>query len=276
MLPVYGWPIVGRFNVPPLSRGRGSTRSRASRFSATRIRPADPADPPLTFVSCGRPIPGHDVRMVDESGRRLGPRASRGASSSAALRTAGLLPESGGHPTAFPGLARLRRPRVLGGQRALRHGPAKDLIIRGRPQHLAAGTGEVAGRSPAYAGCVAAFGVPDPAIGTERVRGRRIRERRTRRPGGPCPRRRPASPTAGFHGSSSSPRPAPCSRPRAGRSGGARPGRRTSRATRAPTRGREAMGGAEWRRRRWRRGAAWRGRALCLAYTGIRVPSCCS
>ena len=37
-----------------------------------QAEPADPTDPAaLRFAACGQPIPGHQIRIVDEQGREL-------------------------------------------------------------------------------------------------------------------------------------------------------------------------------------------------------------
>jgi len=134
--------------------------------------PESPGVEPLRFVSVGRPIRGHEVRIVDESGKELperregrlwfrGPSAMKGyyrnpAATEAVARADGFL-DSGD------------RAFVAEGEVFLT-GRVKDLIIKaGRnllPQEIEAAASEVAG---VRGGSVAAFGVPDPALGTERL-----------------------------------------------------------------------------------------------------------
>jgi 1-acyl-sn-glycerol-3-phosphate acyltransferase len=136
-------------------------------------RPADRSDAePLRFVSVGRPIPGHEIRIVAESGeelpeRREGRLLFRGPSAMKAYLD---------NPTAT---AAITRPDGFldSGDRAFVAdgdvfitGREKDLIIKaGRnllPQDIEAAAAEVAG---VRAGSVVAFGVPDPSSGTERL-----------------------------------------------------------------------------------------------------------
>ena len=127
---------------------------------------------PLRFVSVGKAIPGHEIRIVDERGEELperregrllfrGPSAMNGyyrnpAATGAVTRPDGFL-DSGD------------RAFVADGE-AFITGREKDLILKaGRnliPQEIEAAASEVAG---VRGGSVVAFGVPDPLLGTERV-----------------------------------------------------------------------------------------------------------
>jgi 1-acyl-sn-glycerol-3-phosphate acyltransferase len=139
---------------------------------AREIQPVDTSDSrALRFVSCGRPLRDHDVRIVDHSDRAVGDR--------------------------IEGRVYFRGPSVTHGYfrnadvtRAAVHdgwmdsgdlgyqvdgelfvtGREKDLIIQGGrnlcAEEIEAITSSVSGVRP---NCVAAFGVPDPATGTERV-----------------------------------------------------------------------------------------------------------
>jgi acyl-CoA synthetase (AMP-forming)/AMP-acid ligase II len=77
MTPVYGLAecTVGLLS-PPLGRGPRIDRVRRQPFSrAGRAEPAAADDEgALRFVSCGRPLPGHEVRIVDALGREVGER----------------------------------------------------------------------------------------------------------------------------------------------------------------------------------------------------------
>jgi 1-acyl-sn-glycerol-3-phosphate acyltransferase len=142
-------------------------------FERTReIRSASPDDGrALRFVSCGRPLPAHELRIVDTAGRSLGERRD--------------------------GRIQFRGPSVTRGYfrnpdatRAVMHdgwmdsgdlgymadgelyvtGREKDVIIQGGrnicAQEIEEVTSSVPGIRPS---CVAAFGIPDPISGTERV-----------------------------------------------------------------------------------------------------------
>jgi acyl-CoA synthetase (AMP-forming)/AMP-acid ligase II len=74
MCPVYGLAesSVGLTVSPP---GGGPQVDRVRRETFERDRRAEPAASgdaaPLAFVSCGAPLPGHEVRIVDAAGRPL-------------------------------------------------------------------------------------------------------------------------------------------------------------------------------------------------------------
>ncbi|MDG2571018.1 AMP-binding protein, partial [Vibrio parahaemolyticus] len=91
LAPVYGLAesSVG-LAFPPLSRAPIIDRvDRGALTGQGWARPAEPHDrSPLEFVACGRPLPGHDVRIVDEAGhvvpeRREGRLQFRGLSATA-------------------------------------------------------------------------------------------------------------------------------------------------------------------------------------------------
>ena len=172
--PVYGLAesSVGLL-FPPLHRGPLIDRVLREPFTRSgRALPAAAADAgALRFVSCGRPLPGHEVRIVDDAGRELGE------------RTEGHLHFRG--PSATRGY--LRNPQQTArlfhdgwldtGDRAYAAageiyitGRVKDIVIRGgrnlHPQEIEDAVGAVDG---VRKGCVAVFGVPDPERGTERL-----------------------------------------------------------------------------------------------------------
>ncbi len=174
MAPVYGLAeaTVGLCVPPP---GRGPLIDRIRRDPFVRQGKALPAAPedanPLRFVACGRPLPGHQVRVVDATGLELGERAE------------GQLEFKG--PSATRGYFRNPRQseRLLHGEwldtgdRAYiaegdvyLTGRVKDIIIRGGrniyPHELEEAVGALAG---VRKGCVAVFGSPDPRSGTERL-----------------------------------------------------------------------------------------------------------
>ena len=77
MAPVYGLAenSVG-LAFPPLGRPPLIDRVDREALSTHGIaEPAKPDDPrPLEIVACGQPLPGHEIRIVDETGRELGER----------------------------------------------------------------------------------------------------------------------------------------------------------------------------------------------------------
>jgi 1-acyl-sn-glycerol-3-phosphate acyltransferase len=173
MCPVYGLAeaAVG-LTMPPLGRGPWVDHVARNVFQRTRqAQPATPDDPtPLRFVSCGRALPGHEVRVVDAAGQLLGERVEGHIEFHGPSVTSGYF----------------RNPEAT---RAVRHdgwmasgdlgyhaagelfitGRQKDLIIKGGRNLSPQEVEEVVGDLPGIRkGCVAAFGVADPATGTER------------------------------------------------------------------------------------------------------------
>jgi 1-acyl-sn-glycerol-3-phosphate acyltransferase len=174
MCPVYGLAESSvALTVPPL--GRGPRVDRVARAGFERHRTARPAaadDPnPLRFVSCGRPLRGHGVRIVDASGRPLDPRVEGRIEFQGPSVTGGYFR----NPAATRAV--LRDGWMDSGDlgywadgEIFITGRQKDLIIKaGRnlyPQEIE----EVVGGIPGIRkGCVAAFGLPDADTGTERL-----------------------------------------------------------------------------------------------------------
>jgi 1-acyl-sn-glycerol-3-phosphate acyltransferase len=174
MSPVYGLAeaTLGVAFPPP---GRGPKIDRVDRESFTKDGRAIPASASasdaLSFVACGLPLPGHQIRIVDASDRELGDREE------------GHIHFSG--PSATSGY--FRNPDET---RSLLHGEwvdtgdygyiaegelyitgrVKDLIIKaGRniyPYELEEAVSEIEGIRK---GCVAVFGSKDERFGTERI-----------------------------------------------------------------------------------------------------------
>ncbi len=173
-VPAYGLAEVAvAFSFSPLGRRfRIDTLDRVSFERAREARPASPGTAyPLRFVSCGNPLPGYEVRIVDNvrhvlEERRIGRIEIRG-------------------PSLTPGY--YRNPQAT---RAVLHdgwmdsgdlgylangelfvtGRRKDLIIVGGrnlyPTEIEEAVGGVSG---VRKGCVVAFGLPTPERGTERL-----------------------------------------------------------------------------------------------------------
>jgi 1-acyl-sn-glycerol-3-phosphate acyltransferase len=174
MTPVYGLAeaSVGLTATPP---GRGPRVDAVSRETFERDRHAEPAGPgersPLRFVSCGIPLPGHEVRVVDAAGRP-GPERVEGR-----IEFRGPSVTSGYHRNVTLTRAVVRAGWMDSGDlgyiaegELYVTGRRKDIIIKaGRnlyPQEIEDLVGGVPG---VRRGCVAAFGVPDPDTGTERL-----------------------------------------------------------------------------------------------------------
>ena len=123
------------------------------------------------FVSCGPPIPGFEVRIVDDRGTELEERAEGAVEFRGPSTTSGYFRNPAASRALFDGdwLRSGDRGYVAGGELYVT-GRDKDLIVRaGRnlyPYDLEAAVGEIDG---VRKGCVAVFAAPDPAAGTERL-----------------------------------------------------------------------------------------------------------
>ena len=182
--PAYGLAEAGvAVTFPPLGRGPllDAIDRTALAKTGNAVRVTAAAQPPavspslavttLQAVSCGRPLPGYQVRVVDAAGQERGERHE------------GRIEFTG--PSATPGYFRNEAAT-----RALRRGPwldtgdlgylaggelyltgrVKDIIVRrGRnlhPDETEEAAGQLAGVEH---GGVAVFGYSDPGTGTERV-----------------------------------------------------------------------------------------------------------
>jgi 1-acyl-sn-glycerol-3-phosphate acyltransferase len=172
--PVYGLAeaSVGLL-FPPL--GRVAPIDTVQREPFTRERRAVVAAPDdasaLRFVGCGRPLPGHAIRIVDDAGCEVGERIEGRLEFKGPSATRGYFrdPEK---------TARLIHNGWLdSGDRAYSAGRdvyitgrVKDIVKRGGrnlyPEEIEEAVGRVDG---VRKGCVAVFGSPDPTTGTERL-----------------------------------------------------------------------------------------------------------
>jgi len=174
MAPVYGLAENAvAVTLPPL--GRPPIIDRVNRAALSRhgiAEPARPDDPnAIEIVACGQPIPDHEVRIIDDLGhelheRREGRLQFRGPSATSGyfqnpLKTRELFHDGW--------LDTGDRAYMAGGDLFIT-GRVKDIIIRAG-QHIAPHEIEEAvGAIPGLRkNGVAAFGVTDPASGTERV-----------------------------------------------------------------------------------------------------------
>ncbi len=195
-LPVYGLAeaTLG-VTVPPLNRGPRIDRVERETFALNgRAVPAGAQDDTaISFVSSGKPLPGHEVRVVDENGQELPERTEgflwfRGPSGTSGYyrnpkATEALLPQGA---TADDG----GFPWVNSGDRAYRAegeiyvtGRVKDIIIKGGRNLYPHEVEELATRAEGIRkGCVVAFGLSDEESGTEKlVVAAETRERETAR-----------------------------------------------------------------------------------------------
>ena len=174
MAPVYGLAecSVG-LAFPPLGRLPIIDRVNRDRLSADGVaEPARPDDPkPLEIVPCGQPLPGHEIRIVDEAGYELGERREGRLEFRGPSATRGYFRNETKTRELFHDgwLDSGDRAYMAGGDVCIT-GRIKDIIIRaGRhiyPQEVEDAVAEIPGIRK---GCVAVFGVTDRASGTERV-----------------------------------------------------------------------------------------------------------
>ena len=174
MAPVYGLAecTVG-VAVPPLNRKPIIDRVARDIYIRTgRAEPAGPEEPhPLRFIACGRPLPGHEIRVVDAHGAVLGERMAgqlqfRGPSS-----TSGYFRNPQETAKLFDGewLNTGDVAYIAEGDLYLTS-RVKDMIIRGGHNLYPYELEEAVGNLPGVRkGCVAVVGVADTASGTERL-----------------------------------------------------------------------------------------------------------
>lgn len=172
--PVYGLAESSvALTFPPPSRGVLVDRIDRAKLGASGV--AEPAraddEHPLRIVACGRPLPAHELRVVDPNGRELPERHEGAIEFRGPSATSGYFRNPEATRALFDGdwLVTGDLGYVAGGELYLT-GRAKDLIIRGgqhvHPQEAEAAIGAIAGIRK---GCVTVFGVPDRTSGSERV-----------------------------------------------------------------------------------------------------------
>ncbi len=174
MAPVYGLAecSVG-LAFPPLGRPPIIDRVNRDRLSTDGVaEPASLEDPkPLEIVPCGQPLPGHEIRIVDEAGYELGERREGRLEFRGPSTTRGYFRNETKNRELFHDgwLDSGDRAYMASGDVYIT-GRIKDIIIRaGRhiyPQEVEDAVAEIPGIRK---GCVAVFGVTDRASGTERV-----------------------------------------------------------------------------------------------------------
>jgi 1-acyl-sn-glycerol-3-phosphate acyltransferase len=178
LLPVYGlaecslavafprWGEGGRVDV--IDREK-----MARRREATPVGPGDgpPDRAALRIVSCGQPLPRHEIRIADDSGRELGERHQGRLQFRGPSATSGYFrhPEATARLVQGDWLDSGDLGYVAEGELFVT-GRSKDMILRaGRniyPQELEEAVGALDG---VRTGCVAVFGTPSPETGTERL-----------------------------------------------------------------------------------------------------------
>ena len=174
MAPVYGLAesSVG-LAFPPLGRPPIIDRVDRDRLSMHgQAEPAKPGDAkPLEVVACGQPLPGHEIRIVDEAGYELGERREGRLEFRGPSTTSGYFHnETKTRELIHNGWIDSADRAYMAGGDVYVTGRIKDIIIRaGRhlfPQEIEE---VVAGIPGIRKGGVAVFGVADRAPGTERL-----------------------------------------------------------------------------------------------------------
>jgi 1-acyl-sn-glycerol-3-phosphate acyltransferase len=191
LMPVYGLAEAAlAVTVPPL--GRGVRVDRVEREVFTREGRAVPCavvqgkparaeeSTAILFVSSGPPIPGHEVKIVDERGRQVpdrvegflwfrGPSATNGyyrnEKATAELFPAGKEAADGGYLWLDSGDRAYRAEGEI-----YVTGRVKDIIIKAGRNIYPHEVEELAARAEGVRkGCVVAFGLRDEGAGTERL-----------------------------------------------------------------------------------------------------------
>jgi len=182
-LPVYGLAEAAlAVTVPPLNRGPLVDRVERETFTTHgSAMPAQSASASvISFVSSGRALPGHEVRIVDENGNEVSDRTEgflwfRGPSA-----TAGYYRNSAATEALFPARRAASENEfawVNSGDRAYRAdgeiyvtGRVKDIIIKGGRNLYPHEVEELAARADGLRkGCIVAFGIKDEGSGTEKL-----------------------------------------------------------------------------------------------------------
>jgi len=174
MAPVYGLAEAALgVAFPPLGRAPHIDHIKREPFMRSgRAVPAEAHDATaFHFVSCGQPLPGYQIRLVDATGHEVGERQEGRLEFQGPSTTSGYFhnPEATGRLFHGAWLDSGDLAYMVGSSVYLT-GRAKDIIIRaGRniyPHELEEALGDIAGLRR---GCVTVFGSPDPVSGTERL-----------------------------------------------------------------------------------------------------------
>jgi len=174
MAPVYGLAedAVG-LAFPPMGRGPVIDRVDREALSGRGVaEPARPDDPkPLEAVACGRPLAGHEIRIVDEAGREVAERREGRLEFRGPSATSGYFRNEAKTKELFhEGWLDSGDRAYMANGDVFVTGRIKDIIIRGGrhiyPQEVEEAVGEIPG---VRKGGVAVFGVTDPRLGTEQL-----------------------------------------------------------------------------------------------------------
>jgi len=174
MMPVFGLAECSLgLTFPPLNRGPVIDQIKREEFM--RFGTAEPTDDPdmqsLSYVACGQPLPGHEIRIVDANNKELPERQEGQLHFRGAAATSGYFrnPEQTRLLFHDDWLDSGDMGYIAEGDLFIT-GRRKDIIIRGGrnmyPHELEEAVGELQG---IIKGNVVAFGSPDPKTGTERL-----------------------------------------------------------------------------------------------------------
>jgi 1-acyl-sn-glycerol-3-phosphate acyltransferase len=172
IMPVYGLAecAVG-LTFPPLDRGAViDVIKREPLMRAGKAVPAETGESRvLRVVSCGRPLPGYEVRIVDGTGREVADRVEGRLEFKGPSATSGYFRNPEQTRKLFHGgwLDSGDFGYGAGGEIYIT-GRVKDIIIRGGRNVHPYDLEQVVGNIPGIRrGCVAVFGAPDPVSSTE-------------------------------------------------------------------------------------------------------------
>lgn len=174
LAPVYGLAesSVGLAFPPPNRRPIIDRIERDAFSQSGEARKAHKTDKSaLEFVACGQPLPGHEIRIVDDAGREVTDRREGRLQFKGPSVTSGYFRDETKTKMLFDGdwLESGDRAYIADGDIFLT-GRIKDIIIRGGrniyPHELEEFVGNIEG---VRKGCVAAFPSMDPETGTERL-----------------------------------------------------------------------------------------------------------
>ena len=173
MMPVYGL-AEATLGVAFTPVGRGPLVERVQRSAMSqhgRALPALAGEDAISLVSSGVPIPGFQVRIVDESGRESSEREEGKVQFKGPATTKGYFRNAEATRALFDGdwLESGDRGFVSEGEVYIT-GRTKDVIIRAGRNIYPYELEQVVAEIPRVRrGCVAVFGVPDADSGTERL-----------------------------------------------------------------------------------------------------------
>lgn len=174
MAPVYGLAenSVGLSFSPS---GEKPVIDNISRSSLSQVGMAVPAttddEYPMSLVSSGVPLPGHEIRIIDDLGRETGERQQGRLEFKGPSATNGYFRDPEKSRSLFhDGWLDSSDLAYIANGNIFITGRVKDIIIKGGrniyPQEIEEAVGDLAGIRK---GCVAAFASADPSSGSERL-----------------------------------------------------------------------------------------------------------